>query len=119
MDADEITYPAHILVRYKLENALIAGDLQIQDLLPSSTKRSEDLLGLTVPNDSLGCLQDIALARRRMGILPDLHLGAMTAAQLFRAACQADADNLPSLAKGDFAPLRSGCTPTSIRRGVC
>ncbi|WP_201838527.1 carboxypeptidase M32 [Microvirga zambiensis] len=106
VDADEITYPAHILVRYKLEKAMIAGDLQIQDLPSVFNDEVRSLLGLTVPNESLGCLQDIHWPSGAWGYFPTYTLGAMTAAQLFRAACQADADLLPSLAKGDFAPLR-------------
>ena len=107
VDADEITYPAHILVRYKLEKALIAGDLQIQDLPSAFNEEVKKLLGLTVPNDSLGCLQDIHWPGGAWGYFPTYTLGAMTAAQLFRAACQADADILPGLSKGDFAPLRT------------
>lgn len=107
VDADEITYPAHILVRYKLEKALIAGDLQIQDLPSAFNEAVKQHLGLTVPNDSLGCLQDIHWPGGAWGYFPTYTLGAMTAAQLFRAACQADADILPGLSKGDFAPLRA------------
>ena len=107
VDADEITYPAHILVRYKLEKALIAGDLQIQDLPSAFNEAVKKHLGLTVPNDSLGCLQDIHWPGGAWGYFPTYTLGAMTAAQLFRAACQADADILPGLSKGDFAPLRA------------
>ena len=107
VDADEITYPAHILVRYKLEKALIAGDLQIQDLPSAFDEAVKQHLGLTVPNDSLGCLQDIHWPGGAWGYFPTYTLGAMTAAQLFRAACQADADILPGLSKGDFAPLRA------------
>ena len=107
VDADEITYPAHILVRYKLEKALIAGDLQIQDLPSAFDEAVKQHLGLTVSNDSLGCLQDIHWPSGAWGYFPTYTLGAMTAAQLFRAACQADADILPGLSKGDFAPLRA------------
>ena len=107
VDADEITYPAHILVRYKLEKALIAGDLQIQDLPSAFDEVVKQHLGLTVSNDSLGCLQDIHWPGGAWGYFPTYTLGAMTAAQLFRAACQADADILPGLSKGDFAPLRA------------
>ncbi len=107
VDADEITYPAHILVRYTLERALIAGDLPIEDLPSAFNEEVRRLLGLTVPDDSLGCLQDIHWPGGAWGYFPTYTLGAMTAAQLFRAACQADPDILPGLAMGDFAPLRT------------
>lgn len=107
VDADEITYPAHILVRYTLEKALIAGDLPLKDLPSAFNEEVKKLLGLTVPDDSLGCLQDIHWPGGAWGYFPTYTLGAMTAAQLFRAACQAEADILPGLAAGDFAPLRA------------
>jgi carboxypeptidase Taq len=107
VDADEVTYPAHILVRYKLEKAMIAGDLQVRDLPSAFNEEIRTFLGLIVPNDSLGCLQDIHWPGGAWGYFPTYTLGAMTAAQLFRAACQADAGILPRLMKGDFGPLRS------------
>jgi carboxypeptidase Taq len=106
VDADEITYPAHILVRYKLEKALIAGGLQIEDLPSAFNEEIKKLLGLSVPNDSLGCLQDIHWPGGAWGYFPTYTLGAMTAAQLFKAACQADFSILPGLTSGDFGPLR-------------
>ncbi|WP_414472134.1 carboxypeptidase M32 [Microvirga sp. M2] len=107
VDADEITYPAHILVRCTLEKALIAGDLPIEDLPSAFNEKVRQFLGLTVPDDSLGCLQDIHWPGGAWGYFPTYTLGAMTAAQFFRAACRADAAILPGLAKGDFAPLRT------------
>ncbi|UVF19270.1 carboxypeptidase M32 [Microvirga terrae] len=106
VDADEITYPAHILVRYKLEKALIAGVLQIDDLPSAFNEEVKKLLGLTVPNDSLGCLQDIHWPGGAWGYFPTYTLGAVTAAQLFEAACHADSSILPGLTSGDFGPLR-------------
>ena len=105
VDADEVTYPAHILVRYELERALIAGDMQLADLPGAFNAGIKDLLGLDVPNDRLGCLQDIHWPGGAWGYFPTYTLGAMIAAQLFDAAKRADADVLPSIGRGDFAPL--------------
>jgi carboxypeptidase Taq len=107
VDADEVTYPAHILIRYDLEKALIENRLSIDDLPEAFNSGVRDLLGLEVPNDSLGCLQDIHWPSGGWGYFPTYTLGAMTAAQLFQAACRADLGILPSLGQGDFAPLRS------------
>ena len=107
VDADEVTYPAHILVRYDLEKALIAGDLQIDDMPSAFNAGIEAMLGLKVPNDRVGCLQDIHWPGGAWGYFPTYTLGAMTAAQLFDAACRAEREILPSLGKGDFAPLRT------------
>ena len=106
VDADEVTYPAHILVRYEIEKALIAGDLPLRELPGAFNAGIRDLLGLDVPEDRLGCLQDIHWPGGAWGYFPTYTLGAMIAAQLFEAACRAEPDLLPGLTRGDFAPLR-------------
>jgi carboxypeptidase Taq len=107
VDADEVTYPAHILVRYELEKALIAGGLPIEDLPGAFNEAIREILGLEVPNDRLGCLQDIHWPGGAWGYFPTYTLGAMAAAQLFEAACRVEPDILSALARGDFAPLRT------------
>jgi carboxypeptidase Taq len=106
VDADEVTYPAHIVVRYDIERALIAGDLDIRDLPAAFNEGIRDLLGLAVPNDRLGCLQDIHWPGGAWGYFPTYTLGAMIAAQLFEAACRAEPALLAGLERGDFARLR-------------
>jgi carboxypeptidase Taq len=107
VDADEVTYPAHILVRYEVETALIANRMSIDDLPEAFNAGVRDVLGLEVPNDRLGCLQDIHWPGGAWGYFPTYTLGAMAAAQLFDAACRAEPDILPSLSTGDFKPLRA------------
>ncbi|MBS0965228.1 carboxypeptidase M32 [Acetobacter okinawensis] len=105
VDADEVTYPAHILVRYELEKALISGDLALADLPAAFNTRLHALLGLSVPDDRRGCLQDIHWPAGLFGYFPCYALGAMTAAQLRNAACAANPAILPAIGQGDFAPL--------------
>ena len=105
VDADEVTYPAHILVRYELEKALVSGDLALADLPAAFNDRLHALLGLHVPDDRRGCLQDIHWPAGLFGYFPCYALGAMTAAQLRGAACAANPDILPAIGRGDFAPL--------------
>lgn len=105
VDADEVTYPAHVILRYRLEKALIAGDMKLADLPGAWAEGMKALLGVTPPDDRLGCLQDIHWPSGGWGYFPTYTLGAMTAAQLFDAACQSDGDVLPGIAKGDFGPL--------------
>lgn len=105
VDADEVTYPAHVILRYRLEKALIAGDMALADLPGAWAEGMKALLGVVPPDDRLGCLQDIHWPSGGWGYFPTYTLGAMTAAQLFDAACRADAGILPGIAKGDFAPL--------------
>lgn len=107
VDADEITYPAHIMLRYELEKGMISGDLPLRDLPGAFREKVKAYLGLDVPDDRRGCLQDIHWYGGAFGYFPTYLVGAMTAAQLFNAARRARADLVPGLAKGDFEPLRS------------
>ncbi len=107
VDADEATYPAHILLRYQLETAMIAGDLAVTDLPGAFNGGMQDLLGLTVPDDRVGCLQDIHWPSGAFGYFPTYTLGALAAAQLFRAARAAEPALPDCLAQGDFGPLRT------------
>ena len=105
VDADEVTYPAHILLRYDLERAMIDGSLAVADLPGAFNEGMNRLLGLAVPDDAHGCLQDIHWPSGAWGYFPTYTLGAITAAQLFEAACAAEAGIVPGLAKGDFSGL--------------
>lgn len=122
VDADEATYPAHVVLRYRLEKALIAGDLDLADLPGAWNDGMRELLGVTPPDDRRGCLQDIHWPGGAFGYFPTYTLGAMTAAQLFAAATAENADVTPALGRGDFAPLvgwlrekvhGQGCLPAS------
>ena len=105
VDADEVTYPAHIVLRTRLERALIAGDLAPADLPGAWNEGMKDLLGLAVPEDRLGCLQDIHWYDGAFGYFPTYTLGAMAAAQLFAAARAAVPEIPAAIGRGDFAPL--------------
>lgn len=105
VDADEVTYPAHVILRYRLERAMIGGDLALADLPGAWNDGMKELLGVTPPNDRVGCLQDIHWPSGAWGYFPTYTMGAMTAAQMFSAANTAVPDILPAIARGDFAPL--------------
>jgi carboxypeptidase Taq len=106
-EADEVTYPAHVILRYRLERALIAGDLPLRDLPGAWNDGLKSLLGIRPPDDRLGCLQDIHWYEGAFGYFPTYTLGAMTAAQLFDSA-RKDIPALPAaIGRGDFKPLVS------------
>ena len=105
VDADEVTYPAHILLRYDLEKAMISGDLPVSELPAAFNAGMKTLLGITVSDDAHGCLQDIHWPSGAWGYFPTYTLGAMAAAQLFAAACTAEPSISTCLGKGDFVPL--------------
>jgi carboxypeptidase Taq len=105
VEADEMTYPAHVILRFRLERAMIAGDLRVRDLPGAWAEGLRSLLGITPPDDRLGCLQDIHWYDGLFGYFPSYTLGAMAAAQLM-AAARADLPDLDfSLGRGELAPL--------------
>ena len=105
VDADEVTYPAHVILRTRLEQAMLAGDLALRDLPGAWDDTMQELLGITPPEDRLGCLQDIHWYDGAWGYFPTYTLGAMAAAQIFQSAQTADEAILPSIAEGNFKPL--------------
>lgn len=105
VDADEVTYPLHIILRYRLERALIAGELGVAELPGAWSEGLERLLGITPPDDRRGCMQDIHWPSGAFGYFPTYTLGAIAAAQLFAAATRAEGDVLAAIGRGDFAPL--------------
>ena len=105
VDADEVTYPAHIMLRYRLERALIADDLACDEIPGAWSEIHEDLLGLRPRNDAEGCLQDIHWSVGELGYFPSYTVGALMAAQFFDAATRDEPDLWPAIERGNFAPL--------------
>jgi carboxypeptidase Taq len=105
VDADEVTYPAHVILRYRLERALIAGDMDLADLPAAWNDGMEELLGIRPPDDRRGCLQDIHWYDGAWGYFPTYTMGALAAAQLFAAARAARPQIPDAIASGDFSPL--------------
>jgi carboxypeptidase Taq len=104
-EADELTYPAHVILRFRLERALISGDLRVAELPGAWAEGMQSLLGITPPDDARGCLQDIHWHDGAFGYFPSYTLGAMAAAQLMAAARAALPGLDDSLRHGDFGPL--------------
>lgn len=107
VDADEMTYPLHVILRYRLERAMLAGELAVKDLPEAWNAGMADLVGYEVKHDAEGCLQDIHWPMGAFGYFPTYSLGAMGAAQIFQAALKADTAIPNGIAKSDFAPLLS------------
>ena len=105
VDADELTYPAHVILRFRLERAMIFGDLSVADLPAAWNGAIEDLMGLTPPNDALGCLQDIHWYDGAFGYFPSYTLGAMAAAQLMAVASRQTQGLKTAMGQGDLSPL--------------
>jgi carboxypeptidase Taq len=105
VDADEVTYPLHVMLRYRLERAMLAGDLALADLPGAWNDGMRELLGIVPADDAQGCLQDIHWPDGAWGYFPTYTLGALAAAQLFAAALQGVQGLLEAIIRGDFAPL--------------
>jgi carboxypeptidase Taq len=105
VDADEITYPAHVILRFRLERAMIGGTLEVADLPAAWNAGLRDLLGIVPPDDAQGCLQDIHWHDGAFGYFPSYTLGAMAAAQLMAAIRREIPDLDTPLAKGDLSAM--------------
>ena len=105
VSADEVTYPSHVILRYRLEKALIGGSLKVADLPEAWRTGMKELLGLEPDSDTHGCMQDIHWADGTFGYFPTYTMGAMIAAQLFDAVKKAIPDVDAKLQKGEFAPV--------------
>jgi carboxypeptidase Taq len=105
VDADEVTYPAHVILRYRIERAMLAGDLAPADLPGAWAEGMRELLGVAPNNDREGCLQDIHWYDGNWGYFPTYTLGALIAAQLFEAARRDITDLTAAIAAGEFTPL--------------
>jgi carboxypeptidase Taq len=104
VEADEISYPLHVILRYRLEQALLSGDLAVADIPGAWDEGFAKLLGRNPPSLAEGCLQDIHWSAGLFGYFPNYAMGSMLAAQLFERADAEAPDILPSLGRGDFRP---------------
>ena len=86
MEADELTYDLHIMLRVELERALIGGELAVKDLPEAWNARIKSDLGLDVPDDAHGVLQDIHWSAGMFGSFPTYTIGNVMASQFYAAA---------------------------------
>jgi carboxypeptidase Taq len=106
VDADELTYPAHVILRYELERALIEGDIEVDDIPELWNEKMQAYLGLsTAGNYRNGCMQDIHWAGGAFGYFPSYTLGAMYAAQEFAAAERSIPQLRSKIATGNLSEL--------------
>ncbi|MBX9788070.1 MAG: carboxypeptidase M32 [Pirellulales bacterium] len=117
IEADEVTYNLHILVRFELEQELLTGDLEVADLPDAWHDRYHHYLGVTPQNHAEGVLQDIHWSAGAIGYFPTYSLGNLYAAQFFEQA-EADLGSLDEqFRRGQFAPLREWLVEQIHRHG--
>jgi carboxypeptidase Taq len=105
VEADEMTYPAHVIMRFRLERAMVAGNLAVTDLPGAWNAAIKDLMGITPPNDAVGCLQDIHWYDGAFGYFPSYTLGAMAAAQMMAVVTRQTQGLKTAMGLGDLSPL--------------
>jgi len=105
VDADEVTYGMHIILRFELERELIAGTLSTADLPEAWNARFEEYLGIPVPDDRRGVLQDVHWSGGSFGYFPTYQLGNVMSVQIWEAARASLPDIEDRFEEGDFSEL--------------
>lgn len=105
VEADELTYNFHIILRFELEQAMLNGELAAKDLPEAWNAKMEELLGIVPPTDSQGCLQDVHWTRPGFGYFPTYALGNLYAAQFMETAVAQNPAIEPELAEGKTTAL--------------
>ncbi len=117
VESDEPTYNLHVMIRFTLERALIRGDLSVRDLPHAWNEQYRDLLGVEVPDDRRGCLQDVHWAFGLIGYFPTYSLGNLYAAQLWETINERIPDLDDQMAKGEFGALLAWLRENVHRHG--
>ena len=106
-EADELTYCLHIMVRYEIEKQLISGKLAVKDVPAAWNAMYKEYLGIDVPNDTNGCLQDIHWAGGSIGYFPSYALGSAYGPQMLHCMEQEVDEIYTDVAKGDLSKARN------------
>lgn len=107
VEADEATYNMHIMIRFELERMMMKGELDVVDLPEAWNQRYREYLGIEVPSDTKGCLQDVHWSMTSMGYFPTYTLGNLYCAQFFESALEAHPDLYEQFAQGEFGALKT------------
>jgi carboxypeptidase Taq len=107
VEADEATYNMHIMIRFELERALMSGSLDVKDLPEAWNTKYRAYLGIDVPDDAKGCMQDVHWSMCALGYFPTYTLGNLYSAQFFEKAVADMPDLHEQFARGEFSNLLS------------
>ena len=105
VEADEVTYNLHVMIRFELELELLSGALLVKDLPEAWNAKYQEYLGITPPSDTLGCLQDVHWSFGLVGYFPTYALGNLMSVQLFEAAKAAHPGIEEDIRQGTFGTL--------------
>ncbi len=104
VEADEVTYNLHILIRFELECALLEGSLSVKDLPDAWNAKYTDYLGITPPSDAKGCLQDVHWSAGLVGYFPTYSMGNLLSYQFLASMTSEIGDQQPAWSAGEFGP---------------
>jgi carboxypeptidase Taq len=107
VEADEATYNLHIMLRFQIERALLAGDLEARDVPGVWNRTFNEYLGIDVPDDRRGCLQDVHWSFGLIGYFPTYTLGNLYAAQFWETIRGQISDLEQQIKRGEFGALKS------------
>jgi carboxypeptidase Taq len=116
-DADEVTYGLHIVLRFELERELLAGTVAVRDLPEVWNTRMKEFLGVDVPDDARGVLQDMHWAGGLFGYFPTYQLGNVISLQIWDCARAQLGDLEEQFERGEFGPLREWLSEQIYRHG--
>ena len=116
-DADEVTYGLHIILRFELERELLAGAVEVKDLPDVWNQRMREYLGVEVPDDAQGVLQDMHWSAGLFGYFPTYQLGNVISVQIWRRAVSELGDLEEQFARGEFTVLREWLREQIYRHG--
>ena len=117
VDADEVTYGLHVVLRFELEQATISGELAVADLAEAWRTRFRELFDLEVPDDAHGVLQDVHWGSGIIGYFPTYSIGNLTSGHLWRKAREEVGDLEESLSQGRLGVLREWLRENVHRHG--
>jgi len=107
VEADEVTYNLHVILRFELEQALLSRDLKVRDIPGAWNEKMKSYLNIVPPKDSDGCLQDVHWSAGIFGYFPTYALGNIYSAQFFSSARKSLNDLDSDIERGDFTGLRN------------
>jgi carboxypeptidase Taq len=117
VDADELTYPLHVILRYHIERDVVEGRMEVHDIPERWNRDMKEMMGVDVPDDARGCLQDVHWSVLSIGYFPTYLLGSATAAQLAHY-CKRDIPRFHELvSSGEFASIKAWLTDKVHRHG--